>query len=41
MDKRRAALIALIAAIGGVLVWGGYATWGQWRGFVFMMFGGM
>ncbi|MET3929561.1 hypothetical protein ABIE51_001448 [Lysobacter sp. OAE881] len=39
MDKTKAKVIALVALIGGALVWGGYATWQDWSGFLMMMFG--
>jgi hypothetical protein len=39
MDKRKVGLIALLGTLGAALVWGGYATWDDWSGFVMAMFG--
>lgn len=37
MDKRKLALYALLATLGAGMVYGGWATWDQWSGFVSMM----
>lgn len=39
MDKTKAKVIALVATVGGLLVWGGWATFDQWAGLIGAMFG--
>ena len=39
MDKTKAKVIALVAVVGGLLIWGGYATWQDLSSTLAMIFG--